>query len=716
LDPVVCGVPELGGYEFIREIGRGGMGVIHLARQAILERNVAIKSLGIAPDENPDFVKRFLDEARLAAKMSGHTNIVQVFDVVRDGRGDYFIVMEFVDGQTLLEKLRGDSWPDVNEGIRIVAEAAAGLNHAHTAGIVHRDVKPENIMLAHDGTVKMMDFGIAFHMGLRRRTMPGVKLGTPHYMSPEQIEGSKSLDHRSDLYSLGVVLYYLATGRHPFEGNDAMDVARRHLAEVPTPPIALVPGLPEGLSELITKSLEKDPRRRFQSGAEMRRDLLKVMKLGEGSLLPAASAIQPQLPPDARGTEPAGHTFDAPTPRPAPPARQATPNRSNLDYHARNARRVGQGAFLRIAGVLGVLLCVAAAVVYSTLNGRGETVVGTAPGPARSDLAAVEANPTQLESVIPPNVDVAGANASAEAPPAPSIKTPLENTSAEITSVLPIGSMEPEKPVWTNAAETVAPTSDAATIAPFVPVPVPPAAIPSQPTVAMVAASSAGMQQVHAIPALVAPLTSVAPAELAPVIAIAEMRAMGANAYSGKFTVEGIVTFGGGAFQPSRRQFVVQDETGAVLVDDPSARAGGRLPVDGDRVFVEGTPGDYRGMLQLRPTALVKFASEEAGPLPPIPVVGVADLSDRAEAYLVEIHDLVLVGPAANSDRHNSHLLARDGQGRELTIRLDADISLPAALPAGRLSVLRGIVYEIDPFGIVLCPRYPADIVYAPAE
>ena len=227
-------LPRLGGYELIAKLGEGGMGVVYKARQLSLRRLVALKVL--APDlaRNTGYVQRFHREARLAAQLS-HPNAVQVFDVGQDG-GRHFIVMEYVDGSNLEERLQEGAL-DERRALAIIRDIAGALHQAHERGIVHRDIKPANILLAADGTAKLSDLGIAKDVSGKMSvslTRTGGVIGTPHYMSPEQCEGRKDIDRRSDIYSLGITFYHMVTGREPFTGASPLAVMRHHL-DTPLP-------------------------------------------------------------------------------------------------------------------------------------------------------------------------------------------------------------------------------------------------------------------------------------------------------------------------------------------------------------------------------------------------------------------------------------------------------------------------------------------------
>ena len=233
-------------YELLEVIGSGGMAVVYKAKCHRLNRLVAVKVLKSDLAEDADFRRRFRDESQAVAMLS-HPNIVSVYDVSR-GETEY-IVMELIDGITLKQYMEKRGQLNWREALHFITQIMKALSHAHSRGIIHRDIKPQNIMVLRDGSVKVADFGIAC-LANSANTLTQEALGSVHYMSPEQARGDRT-DARSDIYSAGVVLYEMLTGRLPFEGDNAVSVAIQHLSSVPLSPREINPDVPEAL-ELIS--------------------------------------------------------------------------------------------------------------------------------------------------------------------------------------------------------------------------------------------------------------------------------------------------------------------------------------------------------------------------------------------------------------------------------------------------------------------------------
>jgi serine/threonine-protein kinase len=265
----------LGGrYEIQRVVGSGGMGLVFQAHDRELDELVALKVL--KPDmisSDPSLLDRFKQEIRVARRVT-HRNVVRTYDL-GDMEGIKFISMEYIQGMTLKQLIRKRGALPTGVGIRIAKQTASGLAAAHHQGVVHRDVKPQNIILTPTSDVKIMDFGIARPVDREGMTATGLIIGTPDYMSPEQVQGQKGLDHRSDIYSLGVVLYEIFTGVLPFAGESKLSVAMKHVQENPAPPRAINQNMPAPLELIIIRCMKKDPAERYQKVEDLFSDLVE---------------------------------------------------------------------------------------------------------------------------------------------------------------------------------------------------------------------------------------------------------------------------------------------------------------------------------------------------------------------------------------------------------------------------------------------------------
>lgn len=261
-------------YELIELIGRGGMANVYKAKCHRLNRMVAVKILKSDLADNAEFRRRFRDESQAVAKLS-HANIVSVYDVSRSDDMEY-IVMELIDGITLKQYMERRGQMDWREALHFVTQIMRALSHAHSRGIIHRDIKPQNIMVLRDGSVKVADFGIAC-LADAAQTLTQEALGSVHYISPEQARGDR-IDARSDIYSSGVVLYEMLTGRLPFEGDSAVSVAIQHLSSVPLSPRDINENVPEALELICMKAMNPNPDRRYASAEAMLEDLEKFRK------------------------------------------------------------------------------------------------------------------------------------------------------------------------------------------------------------------------------------------------------------------------------------------------------------------------------------------------------------------------------------------------------------------------------------------------------
>ena len=271
-------------YEILKEIGNGGMAIVYKAKDHVLNRDVAVKVLRDEYTTDSDFIKRFNTEAQSAANLQ-HPNIVAIYDVGHEEENNlYYIVMELIKGKTLKQIINKDGVISWKWAVNIAIQIASALEVAHKNGIVHRDIKPHNIMITEDGVAKVTDFGIAKAVSNSTITSFGTTIGSVHYFSPEQAKGSIT-DAKSDLYSLGVVMYEMVTGTVPFDADTPVSVALMHIQEEPIPPIEKNPEIPSAVNDIIMKAMRKDPLERYQSATEMLADLSKALKDPEGDFV-----------------------------------------------------------------------------------------------------------------------------------------------------------------------------------------------------------------------------------------------------------------------------------------------------------------------------------------------------------------------------------------------------------------------------------------------
>ena len=263
----------------IREIGKGGMGAVYLARDEALGREVAIKVSRATSRSSPEGRARFDREAMLMARLD-HPNIVTIYDMGEQD-GSFYIVLEYVDGGDLSRRLRDRAWPP-DEAARLVATLARAMDYAHSRGILHRDLKPSNILFDKDGTPKITDFGLAKLIGEQQEdaadTAEGTIMGTPSYMSPEQARGEiRRIGPATDIHALGAILYELLAGRRPFEGGTLAEMLMQVREYQPEPPSRWRPGLPRDLDAICLKCLEKEPERRYSTAAALADDLERFL-------------------------------------------------------------------------------------------------------------------------------------------------------------------------------------------------------------------------------------------------------------------------------------------------------------------------------------------------------------------------------------------------------------------------------------------------------
>ena len=347
-------------YEILERIGTGGMAVVYKAKCHRLNRLVALKILKSDLAQDEDFRRRFNAESQAVAQLS-HPNIVSVYDVSRGGDTEY-IVMELIDGITLKQYMEKRGQLNWRESLHFITQIMRGLSHAHSRGIVHRDIKPQNVMVLRDGSVKVADFGIAC-LENSAQTLTQEALGSVHYISPEQARGERT-DARSDIYSSGVVMYEMLTGRLPFEGDSAVSVAIQHLSSVPLAPRELKPEIPAQLELICMKAMTPDLRRRYASADAMIADLEDFRKNPNINLDFTMMDLRPEEP--AEPTQPI-RTYDRtlhPTPKNREPERVRERFRDYDDDY--EPPRRGGGAGVKV--LVGITVVLALALVYVLFN------------------------------------------------------------------------------------------------------------------------------------------------------------------------------------------------------------------------------------------------------------------------------------------------------------------------------------------------------------
>jgi serine/threonine-protein kinase len=300
---------RIGDYEIVSALGAGGMGKVFKVRNVISDRVEAMKVLLPDLEHEPDLADRFMREIKVQASLQ-HPNIATLHTALRVDN-QLLMLMELVEGITLDQRLQQGPIP-LRDGVDYIGQVLGALGYAHQHGVIHRDIKPANMMLTAKGTVKLMDFGIAKAAADRRLTMTGTTLGSLYYMSPEQIKGAATLDARSDLYSVGVSLYEIVTGKKPFDGDSQFAIMAAHLEKMPAPPLSLDSKLPQALNDVILMSIAKQPEQRFQSaeafGAALGsvRQSLGLPAVASATASAATATMQARLPDTAPLSQPPG--------------------------------------------------------------------------------------------------------------------------------------------------------------------------------------------------------------------------------------------------------------------------------------------------------------------------------------------------------------------------------------------------------------------------
>ena len=395
-------------YEILERIGTGGMAIVYKAKCHRLNRLVAIKILKSDLAQNEEFRRRFNAESQAVAQLS-HPNIVSVYDVSRGGDMEY-IVMELIDGITLKQYMEKRGQLNRRESLHFITQIMRGLSHAHSRGIIHRDIKPQNIMVLRDGSVKVADFGIAC-LADSAQTLTQEALGSVHYISPEQARGDRP-DARSDIYSSGVVLYEMLTGRLPFEGESAVSVAIQHLSSIPLAPREINPDIPEQLELICMKAMAPDLEHRYQSADAMIADLEAFRKNPEVEMKFDLSDLRPEEndePTRTIRTMPS-HTVTIPVHQPE----RNYPRRERDEDE--EPRRTGSGKRGVLVGAVTVAAVAVVIVLFKTILGSfAPAVVDQYQVPDLYNMTIEEAeNNPRIEGVF--EIQKAGSEFSADVP------------------------------------------------------------------------------------------------------------------------------------------------------------------------------------------------------------------------------------------------------------------------------------------------------------
>ncbi len=442
---------QVGKYQIIEKIGVGGFGTVYKGRDPFIKRSVAIKT---CQSEDEEIKKRFFREAEFAGNLH-HRNVTTIYDFGVTDDGTPYIVQEFLTGDDLDKAIKRKEPLTLARKLQILIDVCDGLGYAHAAGIIHRDVKPSNIRILEDGTVKIMDFGIAKSMvSPSTLTQTGITLGTASYLAPEQIRG-EDLDPRTDIFSLGVLAYEIVTGQKPFTGDHISTVLYKIMNEMPAPPSSLDPALPRGLDATILKALEKDRTRRFSSCAELRAEcvsLLQNVPDGPAFQMPVTDMDKTLATPSAgfpisasvklRGLAAGTPQGVLDTPIGSPGARSAAGGAADVHLRTEGGRaahgteREEGGSALKVFLAAVVLVAVAGGIWYLAQQRRPAVPVAPAPAP----LPAASTSGTPATATAAP--DTTSAAPATAAPPASASPSPRESEPAPTAVAEPAAAVE----------------------------------------------------------------------------------------------------------------------------------------------------------------------------------------------------------------------------------------------------------------------------------